>query len=124
MVGKRNKRSLPRRQLCRNENGLEDRDQQRRDLLEIQKRPPRQLRSHLDRVQRISNRASIRDGILDVRHDFGTIQVGRRKPDEKPTQRHVPHTLRQVRDSPRKLWSLARLQKGHRDNEGNQNRQR
>ena len=52
------------------------------------------------------------------------IQVGRRKPDEEPTQRYVPHTLRQIRDSPRKLRSLARLQKGHRDNEGNQNGQR
>ena len=47
MVGKWSERPLPRRQLCRDENGFKDRDQQRRDLLEIQERPPRQLRSHI-----------------------------------------------------------------------------
>ena len=49
MVGKRNKRRRPRRQLYRDKHRLKDRDQQRRDLLEVQKRTQRQLRSHLDR---------------------------------------------------------------------------
>ena len=67
MVGKRNKRPLPRRQLCRDENGFEDRDQQRRDLLEIQERPQRQLRSHLGRGRRISNCASVSFGMISER---------------------------------------------------------
>ena len=124
MVRTRVKRPLPRRQLYRDEHRLKNRDQQRRDLLEIQERPPRQLQSYLGRGRRIPNCASVWDWILDVQHDFGTTQVGRHKPDEEPTQQHVSHTLRQIRDSPRKLRSLARFQKGHRDNEGNQNGQR